>query len=124
MARPEFDDNDRVPLSYLKDLTETAQRKYPIGTRWRHYKGAEFIVTGFTTGEHMNQIFIRYAYPDDVVQIIPDALHDKWGTPMPAAIAEHDFSIEINLWEEQLLTDLYCGPRFVRVEEVANEEDR
>jgi hypothetical protein len=112
--KPEYG-AERVPLDYLRDLTESAQRKYPVGSTWRHYKGKEFVVTGFTTGEHMNQIFVRFAYPEDVVKIIPDALHDKWGLPMPAAISEHDFSIEINLWEEQLETENFAGPRFTKI---------
>jgi hypothetical protein len=114
MDKPEYG-IERVPLDYLRSLTEAAQRKYHVGSRWRHYKGKEFIVTGFTTGEHMNRVYVRYAYPEDVVAILPGAIKDKWDTPMPAAIAEHEFSIEIDLWEEELATEHYNGARFVKV---------
>ena len=105
---------DRVPLPFLKKITEQAENTYPVGSRWRHYRGQEFVITGFTVGAQRNDVFVRFAYPEDCKVV--GTVEDGWGLPKEVLSSLVDFSIPINLWEEPLKTEAYEGPRFSRIE--------
>jgi hypothetical protein len=106
---------ERVPLDHLKGLLEQAERKFPVSSIWRHYKGQEFMVTGFDISEQTNDFYIRYGYPADVVQVLVNARTDKWGAPVNAVIAQAEFSMHIHLFMEPVETEDYSGERFMKV---------
>lgn len=52
---------DKIPLEDLAGLLQEASRTVAPDSRWRHYKGDEYVVRGVCILEASNELAVRYS---------------------------------------------------------------
>lgn len=52
--------DNKISLSDLSSLLSDTIQKFPVGSRWRHYKGGEYIITGVCVLQASSELAIRY----------------------------------------------------------------
>lgn len=51
----------KIPLEELEQLTTQAKKEVTPGTKWRHYKGGEYVVQDIVVSEENNGLLVLYS---------------------------------------------------------------
>lgn len=84
-------DRDKLPYEGLERMIAEAKKAVPPGSRWRHYKGGRYEVSGFAITEATQEVAVIY-------------------TPLehPAV----SFSRPLSVWQETVEWNGQTLPRF------------
>jgi len=58
---------EKLPYDQLRNMLAAAQAKIAVGSKWRHYKGHEYVVSRIVLIEATNELSVLYSdvmYPD------------------------------------------------------------